>query len=160
MKKEDGEKKERIMKKLIRRLKRLQMERERNLIEDEEDNDKGDFVQGLSMMMSAMNASTSRDIVSSTMAHYLVAHGGSRFSASHKPKHLLLKQLEETLDGKAVNFTLRRINKTKEDGTMIQWPESTSDDYLYRPKELEHICAYEFTELYEKKFYTLKELIE
>ena len=79
---------------------------------------KGDFVQGLSMMMSAMNASTSRDVVSSTMAHYLVAHGGSRFSASHKPKHLLLKQLEETLDGKAVNFTLRRTNKSKEDGTM------------------------------------------
>ena len=35
--KEDSEKKERIMKKLIRRLKRLQMERERNLIEDEDD---------------------------------------------------------------------------------------------------------------------------
>ena len=156
--KEDGEKKERIMKKLIRRLRRLQMERERNLIEDEEDNDKGDFVQGLSMMMSAMNASTSRDVVSSTMAHYLVTHGGSRFSASHKPKHLLLKQLEETLDGKAVNFILRRTNKSKEDGTMIQWPESTSDDYLYRPKELEHICAYEFTELYEKKYYSLKEI--
>ena len=156
--KEDSEKKERIMKKLIRRLKRLQMERERNLIEDDEDDDRGDFVKGLSMMMSAMNASTSRDVVSSTMAHYLVTHGGSRFSASHKPKHLLLKQLEETLDGKAVNFILRRTNKSKEDGTMIQWPESLADDYLYRPKELEHICAYEFTELYDKKFYSLKDI--
>ena len=157
--KEDSEKKERILKKLIRRLKRLQMEREQNLIDDgDEDGNQGDFVQGLSMMMSAMNASTSRDVVSSTLAHYLVQHGGERFSASHKPKNLLITQLEELLSGNAVNFTLRRTNKSKADGTIVQWPESLADDYLHRPFELELMCAYEFTERYEKKFYSLKDV--
>ena len=152
--KEDGEKKERIMKKLIRKLRRRQMERESGLVDD----DKKDYVQGLSMMMSAMNASTSRNVVSSTMAHYLVQHDGERFSASHKPKHLLITQLEDTLDDKAVNFTLRRTNKAKADGTVVQWPDSSSHDYVHRPKKLEDVCAYEFTEQYEKKFYSFKDM--
>jgi len=152
---EDKDKKERIVKKLIRRMKRLQMEKDRDPNASKED---GDYVLGLSMAMSAINASTSRDVVSSPMAHYLVAKGGDRFSASHKPKHLLIHQMEETLDGKAVNYTLRRTNKSKADGTTIQWPDSSSHDYLHRPFELELMCAYEFTELYGKQFYSLKEV--
>jgi len=153
--KEDREKKERIMKRLIRRLTRLQMEKEQSHVEEDEQND---FAQGLSMMLSAMNASTSRDVVSSPMAHYLVQNGGERFSASHEPKHLLITQLEDTLDNKAVNFTLRRTNKAKVDGTVVQWPDSSSHDYIHRPKKLEDVCAYEFTELYEKKFYSFKDM--
>ena len=130
------------------------MERESGLVDD----DKKDYVQGLSMMMSAMNASTSRNVVSSTMAHYLVQHDGERFSASHKPKHLLITQLQDTLDDKAVNFTLRRTNKAKADGTVVQWPDSSSHDYVHRPKKLEDVCAYEFTEQYEKKFYSFKDM--
>jgi len=166
--KEDKEKNERIMKALIRRLKRLQMKRDecRSLGNDVENN-QGDFAQGLSMVLSALNASTSRDIVSSTMAHYLVQNKGSRFKASHEPKHLLIHQLEEILDDKAVNFTLRRTNKTKVDGTAVQWPDSSSHDYLYRPGNpsnigdgvnFECMCAYEFTELYEKKFFSFKDM--
>ena len=154
--KEDKEKNERIMKKLIRRLRRLQMDRERSGIVSADE--PSDYSQGLSMMLSAMNASTSRDVVSSTMAHYLVQHGGQRFSASHEPRHLLITQLEDTLDGKAVNFTLRRTNKSKADGTVVQWPDSSSHDYVHRPKKLEDVCAYEFTELYEKKFYSFKDM--
>jgi len=154
--KEDKEKKERIMKKLIRRLRRLQMDRERSGIVPADE--PSDYSQGLSMMLSAMNASTSRDVVSSTMAHYLVQHGGQRFSASHEPRHLLVTQLEDTLDDKAVNFTLRRTNKSKADGTVVQWPDSSSHDYVHRPKKLEDVCAYEFTELYEKKFYSFKDM--
>ena len=71
---------------------------------------------------------------------------------------MLITQLEDTLDNKAVNFTLRRTNKSKADGTAVQWPDSSSHDYLHRPIELELICAYEFTELYEKKFYSFKDM--
>ena len=148
----DKEKKERILKKLIRRLKRLQMERERNHPVQ------GDFGLGLSMTLSAINASTSRDVVSTTMAHYLVSLGGERFSSSHKPKHLLILQMEETLDGKAVNFALRRTNKSKEDGTIVQWPDSTAHDYLYRSEELDKVCSYNFTELYKRDFFNLKDV--
>ena len=153
--KEDSEKKERILKKLIRRLRRRQMERESSLVVDD---DPSDFCQGLSMVLSAITASTSRDVVSSPMAHYLGQHGGSRFSASHKPKHLLISQFEGTLDNKDVNFTLRRTNKSKADGTVLQWPDSSSNDYLYRPKKLEDVCTYEFIELYEKQLYSLKDM--
>jgi len=153
--KEDSEKKERIMKKLIRKLRRQQMERESGLADDDV---RSDYSQGLSMMMSAMNASTSRDVVSSPMAHYLVQHDGERFSASHKPKHLLITQLEDTLNNNAVNFTLRRTNKSKANGTIVQWPDSSSHDYLHRPEKLEDMCAYEFTELYEKQFYSFKDM--
>jgi len=163
--KEDREKKERILKALIRRLKRLQMERERCLLENRED-DRSDFAQGLSMVLSAMNASTSSDVVSSPMAHYLVQNGGSRFKASHGPKHLLIYQMEDTLDNKAVNFTLRRTNKSKANGTVVRWPDSSSHDYLHRPGDdevdgnnfFEDMCAYEYTELYEKKFFSFKDM--
>ena len=62
--KEDSEKKERILKKLIRRLKRLQMDRERSGVVPADE--PSDYSQGLSMMLSAMNASTSRDVVNMT----------------------------------------------------------------------------------------------
>ena len=41
---------------------------------------------------------------------------------------------------------------------MVQWPESLADDYLHRPEQLKDVCSYEFTELYKKKFYSLKDV--
>ena len=41
------------------------------------------FVEGLCRMLSAMNAATTRNAISSTMAHLLVCNGGSRFMFSH-----------------------------------------------------------------------------
>ena len=36
------------------------------------------FVEGLCQMLSAMNAATTRNVISSTMAHLLVCNGGAR----------------------------------------------------------------------------------
>jgi len=156
--KEDREKYVTIGKKLTRRMKRLEMERQTNPDEYEED-ENGQFVNGLGMMLSAMIANTSRDVVSSTMSHLLVAQKGKRFTFSHEPKHLLLTQLEAQLDNDdEVQFTLRRTNRSTNEGKVVQWPDSSANDYLDRPVELEDCCAYYYTERYEKKFFAWKEM--
>jgi hypothetical protein len=156
--KEDKEKYVTIGKKLIRRMKRLEMKRETNPDEYEED-ENGQFINGLGTMLSAMIANTSRDVVSSTMSHLLVAQKGKRFTFSHEPKHLLLTQLMARLDNDdEVQFTLRRTNRSTKEGKVVQWPDSSANDYLDRPVELEDCCAYYCTERYEKKHFAWKEM--
>jgi len=156
---EDRDKYTTIGKKLIRRMNRLELEREANPDEHEED-ENGQFVNGLSMVLSAMIANTSRDVVSTPMSHLLVAQKGKRFTFSHEPKNLLVTQLETQLDNddNEVQFTLRRTNRSSEEGNVIQWPDSSANDYLHRPVELDDYCAYSYTEIFEKKFFSWKEM--
>ena len=57
------------------------------------------FTSGLSVLLSGIRAATSRHVVSATMAHLIVSLDGTRFEFSHKFGHLLISQLEATLNG-------------------------------------------------------------
>ena len=50
------------------------------------------------------------------------------------------------LEGNEVSFVIRR--NVAKDGTKETWPDSSVDDYLHRPDELENMCIYEQTMWY------------
>ena len=104
-----------------------------------------DYVEGLCRFLSGMTASMSRDIVSSTLGHYLVLHDSSRFMFSHNFQEIPLAQLYDVLSGKEVlTFRIRR-NRSKTSGETVAWADSFANNYLHRPKELEQICLYKMT---------------
>ena len=63
-------------------------------------NDK--ITKRLCISLSDLRAATSRQIVSATMAHLLVSFNGTRFTCSHDFGHLLVTQLEDTLEGRPI----------------------------------------------------------
>ena len=94
--------------------------------------------------------STSGDFkafVNATMAHLLVSFDGSRFQFSHGFGKLLVSQLEATLEGLPVDL---RIQTTKGNDKTNLWPDSSSEDYIHRPKLLQDICSYEMAMTYKK----------
>ena len=139
-----------------------EQDKEQNARQDCDDTSKGkedtekekneDYAEGLGRLLTGINAALSRDVVSSTMAYLLICQEGSRFSFSHKFSNLLLTQMEDVLDGKQVHFILRR--NMGSDKKVMQWADSSADDYRYRGEELQNMCFYEFTMKVEKKFKT------
>ena len=120
------------------------------------DNDP-DFAEGLSRMLSGIGASLSRAVCSSTMANLIVSNDGARFEYSHDTTNLLVSQAEDVLDGKEGEFRIR-TNVSKHTKEKVMWPDSPLDCYLNRPKELEDMCYYAFTERYEKVNKTFKQM--
>ena len=98
-----------------------------------------------------MNAATTRNVISATMAHLIPCNDGSRFVFSHDFSDLLVGQMEATLEGEITNV---RIRSNKLNNETITWPESLADDYLHRPSEddFENICFYDLTSRYKKTF--------
>jgi hypothetical protein len=109
------------------------------------------FGEGLSRVLSGLNAATTRNVISATMAHLIPCNNGLRFVYSHEFSDLLVGQMEATLEGKDINVC---IGSNKLDNETITWPESLADKYLHRPNEIEfeHICFYEQTGCYKKTF--------
>ena len=119
-----------------------------------------DYVEGLCRFLSGMTASMSRDIVSSTLGHYLVLHDSSRFMFSHDFQEIPLAQLYDVLSGKEVlTFRIRR-NRSKTSGETVAWADSFANNYLHRPKELEEICLYKMTSEWEMLCLTFKQMKE
>ena len=115
-----------------------------------------DYGEGLGRLLTGINAALRNDIVSATMAHHLVFNEGSRFRFSHGLVPLLLSQTESLLDNANVDLVLRttRISQTEE----VRWADCSGHDYIYRPRELEQLCFYQFLMWYERKKWTRKEL--
>lgn len=149
--KEDCEPRDLVARQLIRRLLRAQdAARERECVPSTNnthvdnidiENKVNDWVEGLSRVLSGINAATSRIAVSAPMAHNLAFNGGSRFSLSHNFAELLVGQLEEILEGNPVNFICRTC--FAEDGTMTQWADLSANDYIFRPDILSKVCLYQ-----------------
>jgi hypothetical protein len=139
---EDSEKQIRIGRAVIKRIKRV-------LSDNEED--EPSFAEGLSRVLSGLNAATTRNVISATMAHLIPCNGGSRFVYSHTFSDLLVGQMEATLEGQDISV---RIRSNKLDKKIITWPDSLADDYIHRPteNELDQICFYEMTMRYKKGF--------
>jgi hypothetical protein len=110
------------------------------------------FCEGLCRVLSGLNAATTRNVISATMAHLIPSNGGSRFVFSHDFSELLVGQLEATLEGQDVNVCIRTSKLPN--GDIKSWPNSLADDYIHCPQhqEFEHMSFYEMTRSYKKIF--------
>jgi hypothetical protein len=89
----------RIGRAVIKRIKRVLNE-----------NDEGEpnFGEGLSRVLSGLNAATTRNVISATKAHLIPCNDGSRFVYSqHTFSDLLVGQMEATLEGQDINVRIR-----------------------------------------------------
>ena len=110
------------------------------------------WVEGLSLVLSGVRAATSRTATSAPMAHTQVIQRGNRFTFSHSFADLLLGQLEKVLDGSSNSVTfIYRVCRTR-DNVEKQWEDVSANDYIHRPKDLEDMCIYEQTMLFQKRF--------
>ena len=149
--KDDEEPRQRIANQCTRRLLRIQNEVLDGIQEPETE---PSFTEGLCRLLSGMNAATSRNVISATMAHLINSNGGSRFIYSTGFADLLIRQLEATLEGEDVNV---RIRSTVVEGEVKTCQDSSADDYIYRPNTLKKVCYYEMTMKYKKEFKSKKE---
>ncbi len=97
-----------------------------------------------------LNAATTRNVISSTMAHLKSCNNGSRFVFSHEFSDLLVSQMEATLEGQDISV---RIRTSKAPGGKFKcWLDSLADDYIHKPlqQEFENICYYDMTSKYKK----------
>ena len=103
------------------------------------------FGEGLSRVLSGLNAATTRNVISSTMAHLISCNNGSHFTFWHDFSDLLVGQMEATLEGQDINVRIRTSKVP--DGEFKCWPDSLADDYIHRPlqEEFENICYYDMT---------------
>ena len=93
--------------------------------ENSQERNEPSFAEGLSRVLSGLNAATTRNVISATTAHLIPCNNGTRFVYSHEFLDLLVTQMEATLEGTV------RIRSSKYDKKIITWPESLADDYLH-----------------------------
>lgn len=150
---EDAEKQRRVGNTITRRLLRIQEEIEMGARDEEEETD--NFVEGLCRLLSGMNAATTRDVISATMAHLLMCNNGTRFPMSHGFARLLITQMEAALNNEP---TYCRIRVNIFQGNKVAWQDSSADNYFYRPNQLEGVCTYEFTMKFQQVYNTIKQI--
>jgi hypothetical protein len=139
---------------VIERIKRLLDENQTNGCD--QTTSETSFGEGLSWVLLGLNAATTRNVISSTMADLISCNNGSWFVFSHKFSYLLVGQMEATLEGQDINVCIRT---TKVPGGELKCcPDSFADDYIYRPlqKEFEDICFYDMTSQNKKIYKSYK----
>ena len=162
--KDDEEPRQRIANQCTRRLLRIQNEVLDGILEPETG---PSFTEGLCRVLSGMNAASSRNVISATMAHLINSNGGSRFIYSTGFADLLIRQMEATIEGEDVNVNVR-IRSTVVEGEVKTYQDSSADDYIHRPNnrpielgkppdKLNEMCYYEMTMKYKKEFKSKKE---
>ncbi len=62
------------------------------------------FGEGLRRLLLGLNAATTRNVISATMAHLIPCNNGSRFVYSHDFSDLLVVLMEATLEGEITNI--------------------------------------------------------
>ena len=136
---EDNEKQIRMGRAVIKRIKRVLEETPDTISEDPQEGKEPSFAEGLSRVLSGLNAATTRNVISATMAHLIPCNNGSRFVYSHEFSDLLVSQMEATLEGQDITV---RIRSSKYEEKITTWPESLADDDLHRPieNEFEQMC--------------------
>jgi hypothetical protein len=134
---EDSGKQLRIGRAVIKKIKCLLDENQTNNCD--QTTSEPSFGEGLSRVVSGLNAATTRNVISSTMAHLISCNNGSRFVFSHEFLDLLDGQMEATLEGQDINVHIRTSKVPG--GELKCWPNSLADDYIHRPllKEFEDI---------------------
>jgi len=79
MQEEDNEKQIRTGRAVIKRIKRVLDETPHTISENPQEGKKPSFTEGLSRVLPGMNAATTRNVISATMAHLIPCNNGSRF---------------------------------------------------------------------------------
>jgi hypothetical protein len=102
---EDSKKQLHIEYAVIRRIKRLLDENQKNGCD--QTTSELSFGEGLSRVLLGLNAATTRNVVSSTMTHLISCNNGSWFVFSHKFSDLIVGQKEATLEGQDINVRIR-----------------------------------------------------
>ena len=125
-------------------------------LDDEDTNTEPSFLEGLCRVLSGIQATITKDVVSSTMSHLMVCQDGKRFTFSHDFDNILLTQISDVLEGKECSFSLR--NNRNASGEFTQWPDSFANDYLFRSEKLEAMCLYEMVMKFQKCFKTFKQM--
>jgi hypothetical protein len=103
---EDSEKQLRIGCAVIKRIKRLLEETSSRESSNDGCNQamlESSFCEGLCRVLSGLNAATTRNVISATMAHLIPSNEGSCFIFSHDFSDLLVGQMEATLEDQDVN---------------------------------------------------------
>jgi hypothetical protein len=124
---EDSEKQLQIERAIIKRMRRLLEESSSRESTDDGCNQatlEPSFCEGLCRLLSGLNAATTRNVISATMAHLIPSNGGSRFVFSHNFSELLVGQMEAILEGQDVNVRIK-IGKLT-DRKIKSWPDSLS----------------------------------
>ncbi len=156
---EDSDKQLRIGCAIIKRIKRLLEESSARESTDDGCNQatlEPSFCEGLCRLLSGLNAATTRNVISATMAHLKPSNRGSCFVFSHDISELLVGQMEVTLEGQDVNVRIKIGKLTN--GKIKSWPDSLADDYIHCPQhqDFEHMSFYEMTRCYKKVFKPLQ----
>jgi hypothetical protein len=114
------------------------------------------FCEGLCRVLSGLNAATTRNVISATMAHLIPSNGGSCFVLSHNFSDLFVGQMEATLEGQDINVCIRTSKLTNRQNK--SWPDSLADDYIHPPEhqDFELMSFYEMTKCYKKVFKPLQ----
>jgi hypothetical protein len=139
----DSEKQLRIGLAVIKRMKCLIEETQLN--EYNQITTEPSFAEGLCRVSSGLNAATTRNAVSSPLAHLIICNEVSRFVCSHEFSILLVTQMEAVLEGQA---TMVGIRTSKIPGAGVNcWPDSLADNCIHRPikSEFKDICLYQMT---------------
>jgi hypothetical protein len=156
---EDSEKQLRIRYAVIKRIKRLLEETSSKESSNDGCNQatlEPSFCEGLCRVLSGLNAATTRNVISATMAHIIPSNGGSCFVFSHDFFDLLVGQMEATLEGQDINVRIRICNLTN--WQIKSWPDSLADNFIHHPEhqDFEHMSFYEMTRCYKKLFKPLQ----
>jgi hypothetical protein len=113
---EDSKKQVRIGHVIIKRIKRL-LEKKQHSISEDQSTDamnqarkEPSFEEGLSRVLSGLNAATTRNVISATMAHLTPCNNGSQFLYSHDFSNLLVGKLEATLEGQELMYASAQTN--------------------------------------------------
>jgi hypothetical protein len=109
------------------------------------------FREGLSRVFLGLNAATTRNVISSTMAHLISCNNRSWFVFSHKFSDLLVGQTEATQEGQDINVCILRTSKVP-GGELKCLPDSHSQTI----KKIEDICFYDMTSQYKKIYKSYK----
>jgi hypothetical protein len=156
---EDSDKQLRIGHAVIKRIQRLlndQGLRDTSKERCNQDRLETSFWEGLCRVLSGLNAATTRNVISATMAHLIPSNGGLCFVFSHDFSDLLVSQMEATLEGQDINVCIRS-NKLP-DGQFKSWADSLADDYIHCPldEKFEMMSFYEMMQQYKKVFKSLQ----
>ena len=95
-----------------------------------------DFSEAVSRVISAALVHQSNNVVGASLASYLTRNG-TRFHFSHDFVWCPLRDMQLILDDEQMRFTLRTNHRE----ARIHCP---AFDYLCRPRELEHLCMFDF----------------
>ena len=147
--KQDGKAKERVTRSVVSQLLKAQDRRRKAEAEGRTPED-ADFVTGLSMTLAAVAASNSQLTVSATMAHNMANNDCSRFHFSHECAPVLIPQLQAVLSDKEDEVVAIFRSSIGEDGKPLKWSDISSNDYVFRPPILEHICYVQQTMHFKK----------